>query len=170
MTREEWLNSHYPEAGPVRWVAFGLEIIAASGIFILMMLTCVDVFGRYLFNNSIDGAVEITQIGLAIIIFAEMPVITWRGGHIFVDLLDNFLGETMVRLLSMFAALVISTAFYTVAVRIWELAERQLSRGIVTEFLEVPTGYLIQYIAIMSWFTAAGMITYGMYRIIAKKR
>lgn len=170
MTRQEWLDSHYPEAGPVRWVAFLLEIIAAGGLFLLMLLTCADVGGRYLFNNAVDGAVEMTQIGLAIIVFAEMPVVTWRGSHIFVDLLDQILGEKLVRILSVFAALTISTSFYFVAVRIWELAERQLRRGVTTEYLELPAGYLVQYIAIMSWFTAAGMLSYGLYKILTDKR
>ncbi len=135
-----------------------------------MVLTCVDVGGRYLFSNAVDGAVEITQIGLAIIIFAEMPVVTWRGGHVLVDLLDSILGAAMVKVLSLFAALMISTSLYVVAIRIWELAERKLRRGEVTEFLELPVAYIIQYIAIMSWFTALGMITYGIYRIIKDKK
>lgn len=166
MTRAEWLDQHYPEPGLLRWVAFGLELVAAAGLFFLMLLTVADVGGRYLFNNGVDGAFEITQLGLAIIIFAEMPVVTWRGGHILVDLLDNFLGPKLVRLLSMFAALAVSTSFYVVGVRIWQLGARKLRRGEVTEYLELPVGYLIEYIAIMSWFTALGMITYGMYRII----
>ena len=170
MTRAEWFDSHYPEKGPIRWVAFSLEVIAASGLFFLMVLTCVDVGGRYLFSNAVDGAVEITQIGLAIIIFAEMPVVTWRSGHVLVDLLDSILGAAMVKVLSLFAALMISTSLYVVAIRIWELAERKLRRGEVTEFLELPVAYIIQYIAIMSWFTALGMITYGIYRIIKDKK
>jgi len=169
VTRAEWLDQHYPEPGALRWVAFGLEIIAASGLFLLMLLTVVDVGGRYLFNDAVDGAVEITQIGLAIIVFAEMPVVTWRGGHILVDLLDHIMGPKLVRLFSMFAAFAISTSFYVVGVRIWQLGERKLRRGEVTEYLEIPVGYLIEYIAIMSWFTALGMITYGMYRIIKSK-
>jgi len=148
VTRAEWLDQHYPEPGALRWVAFGLEIIAASGLFLLMLLTVVDVGGRYLFNDAVDGAVEITQIGLAIIVFAEMPVVTWRGGHILVDLLDHIMGPKLVRLFSMFAAFAISTSFYVVGVRIWQLGERKLRRGEVTEYLELPVGYLIEYIAI----------------------
>ena len=170
MAFASWFKSHYSEPGPIGWVAFILEVIAASGLFFLMLLTCVDVGGRYLFNNSVDGAVEITQIGLAIVVFAEMPVVTWRGGHILVDLLDSFVSLTVIKVLSLFSALIIASSFYVVAVRIWQLGERQLRRGVVTEFLQLPSGYLVEYIAIMSWFTAAGMLTYGMYRIITMKK
>lgn len=166
---ESWFKTHYPEPGVIRWIAFLLELVAASGLFFLMLLTCVDVGGRYLFNNSVDGAVEITQITLAIVVFAEMPVVTWRGAHILVDLLDSYVNQTVIKVLSLFSALIISTSFYVVAVRIWQLGERQLRRGVVTEYLELPAGYLVEYIAIMSWFTAAGMVTYGIYRIISTK-
>jgi len=169
LSRAEWLDQHYPEPGLFRWIAFGFEVIAACGLFFLMMLTVADVFGRYLFNNGVDGAFEITQLGLAIIIFAEMPVVTWRGGHILVDLLDSTLGHKIVRILAMFSALAISTSFYVIGVRIWQLGERKLRRGEVTEYLELPVGYLIEYIAVMSWFTALGMITYGIYRIYKEK-
>ena len=170
MTFANWFKLHYPEPGPLGWVAFILESIAVSGLFFLMLLTCFDVGGRYLFNDAVDGAVEITQIGLAIVVFAEMPVLTWRGGHILVDLLDSFVSQTVIRVLSLVSALIIASSFYVVAIRIWQLGERQLRRGVVTEFLGLPSGYLVEYIAIMSWFTAAGMLTYGIYRIITTNK
>ncbi|GAA0691373.1 hypothetical protein GCM10009104_17820 [Marinobacterium maritimum] len=161
-----WLKTHYDEKGPVRWLAFFLEVVSASVLFFLMALTCVDVLGRYLFNSPLHGGTEMTEIGLAVMVFAAMPVITWRGGHIVVDLLDRFLGSKIVKVLSLFAALVMSSSLYFLALRIFELGERSIRRGVVTEFLAMPTGYIVQYIAIMSWATAFGMITYGVYRIL----
>ncbi|WP_432695047.1 TRAP transporter small permease [Marinobacterium sp. YM272] len=164
-----WVNAHYDERGPVRWLAFALEVVAAAVLFFLMALTCVDVAGRYLFSNSVDGATELTEIGLAIMIFAEMPVVTWRGGHIVVDILDRVLGSKLVKALGLLAALVISTSMYFLGVRIFELAERSLRRGVETEYLGIPTGYIVEYIAVMSWFTAFGMISYGIYRILTSQ-
>jgi TRAP-type C4-dicarboxylate transport system permease small subunit len=166
MSFSAWIHEHYDETGPVKWLAFALEVVAATVLFLLMALTCVDVVGRYLFSNSLDGATELTEIGLAIMLFAEMPVVTWRGGHVVVDLLDPILGSRLVKVLGLVAALVISTSMYFLGVRIFELAERSISRGVVTEYLGIPTGYIVEYIAVMSWFTAVGMITYGIYRIL----
>ncbi|KEA63639.1 TRAP dicarboxylate transporter, DctQ subunit, unknown substrate 3 [Marinobacterium lacunae] len=166
MSLSAWVHAHYDESGPVRWLAFALEVVAASVLFLLMLLTCVDVAGRYLFGNSLDGATELTEVGLAIMLFAEMPVVTWRGGHVVVDILDKVLGSALVKALGLLAALVISTSMYVLGVRIFELAERAMRRGVVTEYLGMPTGYIIEYIAVMSWFTAVGMITYGVYRIL----
>lgn len=168
-TFTDWVQAHYDETGPAVWLALVLESIAALTLFGLMALTCVDVFGRYLFNNSLNGATELTEVGLAIMVFAEMPVVTWRGGHVVVDILDNVLSHVAIKVLGLFSALLISTALYFLGVRIFELAERSLRRGVVTEYLGMPTGYIVQYIALMSWATAALMITYGVYRILTKK-
>ena len=100
MTFSAWIAAHYEEKGPVAWLAFFLELIAAVTLFLLMLLTCADVFGRYFLDNAVDGTTELTEMGIAILVFAEMPVITWRGGHVVVDILDmdsiTFMGEIEV--------------------------------------------------------------------------
>ncbi|GAB0152652.1 MULTISPECIES: TRAP transporter small permease [Marinobacterium] len=166
MSVSAWIKEHYDEKGPALWLAFFLEAVASLVLFILMALTCVDVIGRYLFNSPLHGGTELTEIGLAVMVFAAMPVVTWRGGHIVVDLLDRFLGSVIVKVLALFAALVMSSSLYFLAWRIFELGERSIGRGVVTEFLGMPSGYVVMYIAVMSWATAFGMITYGVYRIL----
>ena len=93
MSFSAWLSTHYEEKGLVKWLAFFLEVVAAVTLLILMLLTCTDVLGRYLFDNSLDAASELTEICIAILVFAEMPIITWRGGHVVVDILDRFIGK-----------------------------------------------------------------------------
>lgn len=166
MALHAWLTTHYEERGPVIWLAFFLEMIAALTLFFLMVLTCVDVVGRYFFGDSVNGATELTEIGIAILVFAEMPIITWRGGHVVVDVLDRIFGSIIIKVLGILSAFLISTSLYFLAIRIFELAERSLRREEVTEYLQIPVGYSVEYIAVMSWVTALAMITYGIYRII----
>ncbi|GAA0238954.1 TRAP transporter small permease [Marinomonas primoryensis] len=164
-----WIDKHYPEPNIYRWIGLVLEGISAAVLLLLVLLTCFDVIGRYFFNNSIDGAVEITQLGLAVMVFAQMPVMTWRGGHVVVDLLDSVLGKRVIKVLGIFSVFIISTSFYFLAIRIYQLAERSLRRGEVTEYLGLPAGYIAEYIAFMSWLTAACMLTYGAYRVLTNK-
>jgi TRAP-type C4-dicarboxylate transport system permease small subunit len=131
-----------------------------------MLTTCLDVAGRYLFNSSLPGATEPTRLGLALMVFAAMLVVTYRGGHIVVDLLDQVLGPMVLKILGLISALLISSSMYFLGVRIFELGERSIRRGVVTEFLGLPSGYITEYIAIMSWLTAAAMITLGVYRVL----
>lgn len=160
MSFKQWLNEHYEERGPMRWLAFFLELISSCVLFALMMLTCIDVLGRYLFNSPVRGGTELTEFALAIIVFSVLPVVTWRGGQIVVDLIDVWLSPFILKVLAWVAAVLMSGSLYFLAWRIFELGERNLRRGVVTEFLSMPTGYLIIYIAIFSWLTAAGLLAY----------
>lgn len=166
MALSQFIAEHYPDKGPAKWLAFGLECVTATALMVLMLLTCADVAGRYFFSNSIDGAVEITEVLLAIMVFAQLPMVTWRGGHVVVDLLDHFYGILWVKILTLVSTLLISASFYFVAERMIYLASRSLRRGVVTEYLEFPVGYIVQFIAVMSYVCAATMITYGVYRAI----
>ena len=168
MLKKSWIKLNYHEPNIFCWIGLILELISAAALFFLMLLTCTDVMGRYLFNNAIDGAVEMTQIGLAILVFAQMPLITWRGNHVVVDLLDNLLGNRIVRILSFISVLIISASFYYLGTRIFYLANRSIRRGELTEYLGIPAGYITQYIAIMSWVTAACMLTFGSYLVLTK--
>ncbi|MFL0808187.1 MAG: TRAP transporter small permease [Oceanobacter sp.] len=165
MSLANWLADHYEEKGPVAWLAFFLEAFAALILMALMFLTCADVLGRYLFDNAVDGSVELTELAIALIVFAEMPVITWRGTHVIVDILDKWLGKTLVFILSVVSSLLISASLYFLAARMMKQAERSIRRNVVTEYLEMPVGYIVEYIAVMSYATAALMITYGLYRL-----
>jgi TRAP-type C4-dicarboxylate transport system permease small subunit len=165
----QWVAEHYEEKGSVKWLAFFLESVTALTLFGLMVMTCADVMGRYFFDNALDGAVELTEIALAIIVFAEMPIITWRGGHVIVDILDPYINNRLIKILAMLSALIIAGSFYVLAMRMMYLAERSLRRQVVTEYLALPVGYIIQYIAIMSFVCAGMMMTYGIYRIVKNK-
>lgn len=166
----QWVNEHYEEKGPVVWLAFFLEALVAITLMALMLLTCADVFGRYFLNNAINGAVEMTEIGLALIVFAEMPIVTWRGGHVLVDILDRWMSSLLIKVLGLISAWLMSGALYFLAERMMYLANRSMRREVVTEYLEIPVGYIIQYIAVMSYLTAAMMISYGIYRIMTESR
>jgi len=166
MSFSAWLSTHYEEKGLVKWIAFFLEVIAAITLLILMLLTCTDVLGRYLFDNSLDAASELTEICIAVLVFAEMPIITWRGGHVVVDILDRFIGDKIIKVLGLLSIFVMSSSLYYVAHRIFYIGERSIRRGEESEYLAIPMGHVVQYIAIMSWITAGSVITYGIYILL----
>lgn len=162
-----WLHEHYKEKGPVRWLAFALEALAALTLALLMLLTCADVVGRYFFSNAVDGAVEMTEIAIAIIVFAEIPVITWRATHVVVDIMDGFFGPVWVRAMEALSVLLISVALYFLGQQVFAQAARSIRRHEVTEHLQMPLGYVVQYIGLMCWVAAAGTLGWGLYRLFA---
>lgn len=60
--------------------------VSAALILLLIGVTCVDVIGRYVFNRPFGGAYELTQMLLAALVFAALPLTTADGGHVEVDL------------------------------------------------------------------------------------
>ncbi|MDY7117905.1 TRAP transporter small permease, partial [Halomonas sp. SSL-5] len=118
-------------------------------LFGMMLLTTVDVGGRYFFNAPILGTVELTQLMLAALVFLSLPVVCWRQEHVSVDLLDAVFPARLVWLREVIVNLLVTAALWMMAQRVWALAERSFSWGDVTEFLRIPYGYLIGLISIM---------------------
>ncbi|RKL67074.1 TRAP transporter permease DctQ [Salipaludibacillus neizhouensis] len=56
-------------------------------LFFMMSLTVVDVVGRYFFNNPITGAVELTSLSMAIIIFFSLGMTQIKEDHISINFL-----------------------------------------------------------------------------------
>lgn len=59
-----------------------LGVGAALLLFSLILVTCVDVIGRYFFSAPLRGAFEITELLLAALVFTALPLTTERREHI----------------------------------------------------------------------------------------
>lgn len=134
-----------------------LGVGAALLLFCLVLVTCVDVVGRYFFSAPLKGAFEITEILLAALVFAALPLTTERKEHIEVDLLNVVLNDTTKRYLSAFAGLFSAALLTTLA---WRLATHALSAaedGATTNALGIPLapfGYLAAFCCLVSGFIA----------------
>lgn len=64
--------------------------LAATFLLVLMLITLVDVVGRYGFNSPVNGSFEITELLLAAIIFSALPLVVAKDQNITVDLIDAF--------------------------------------------------------------------------------
>ena len=53
--------------------------------------TFFDVVGRYLLNKPIRGAFEITELGLLVLIFAGLPLVSHADEHVTMDFIDRIL-------------------------------------------------------------------------------
>lgn len=135
-----------------------------------MLVTCVDVFGRYLFNNPLTGSTELTEIAVGIVIFSVFPIVSWRNDHVVVDILDHFFSPKVHMIRTIVINLLISVALVFLANRIYLLGQRSLGYGEVTEFLAIPLGWMMIFIAVMCWVTALAVITLGVHRAIAEYR
>lgn len=156
--------NHITEKGPVKWLAFSLNVLASVTLFTLMLITCVDVVGRYVFNRPLTGSTELTEMAVGIVVFAVFPLISWRRENVVVDILDGFVPPLLDAIRTVIINIASAIALYFLGQRIMVLGNRSLSYGEVSEYLSIPTGWMINFISVMCWLTAFMLITIGIYR------
>ncbi len=118
-----------------RWL-----LMAAAGILLvaMMMLTVVDVIGRYLFSAPVAGAFEATEIMLALSIFAGLPIVTARGEHVSVRLLVERLPAPVQKALDVFADLLVAVLLAGSAWLLYERGASLARYGDSTVLLHIP--------------------------------
>jgi TRAP-type C4-dicarboxylate transport system permease small subunit len=69
--------------------------VAATALVVLMMVTVLDVFMRYLFNRPIRASLESVEVMLLVFVFNGMAAAFFGRRNIVIDLLDGVLGPRM---------------------------------------------------------------------------
>jgi TRAP-type C4-dicarboxylate transport system permease small subunit len=69
--------------------------IAASALVVLMMVTVLDVFMRYIFNRPIRASLDSVEVMLLVFVFNGMPAAFFGRRHVVIDLLDNAFGPRL---------------------------------------------------------------------------
>ena len=60
------------------WVSRFISSLAAIVLFFIVLVTCVDVIGRYFFNSPLYAGSELVQVSMAGVIFLSLPVMFFR--------------------------------------------------------------------------------------------
>ena len=63
--------------------------LASVALVIMMLVTLVDVFMRYAFNNPIRGAYELVEAMMVVFVFNGMSTAFLQRRNIVIDLVDN---------------------------------------------------------------------------------
>ena len=139
-------------------LARAILIIGALLLAIMLALTVVDVFGRYILNSPVNGKTELTRFLMAGLIACALPVITARSEHITVDLFDHFFSPRLAALRDVIVDAV--CALFLLIMCDWLLfrSERLMKHGNVSDFLEVPLYPVAYFITAMFFATALALI------------
>jgi TRAP-type C4-dicarboxylate transport system permease small subunit len=141
-----------------RIVVPALGYFAALVLFALMALTCADVVGRYFLGMPVYGAFELTEMLLASLIFAGLPLVTVRDDHITVDLLDAVVPAWFFRIQHVVACLIGFTATSYLAWRLWLRAIGMDRAGETTAQLKFKLAYLTYGMSILMALAALAML------------
>lgn len=138
-------------------------IAAGTALFALMVLTFADVMLRSIFNAPIQAGADLTRLLMAVVVFSVLPILSFRGGHISVDLLDGLFERlNLARWRDALISIACGAMLVLPAERIWVLAERSRSFGDVMEYLGMQVHYLVWFIAILTGLTAIALFIRGL--------
>ncbi|MEM7525852.1 MAG: TRAP transporter small permease [Pseudomonadota bacterium] len=141
-------------------------ICAATALFALMAMTFADVVLRSAFGAPIEAATELTRILMAVIVFSVLPVVSARGEHISVDLLDPYFPPWAARVRDGVMSLVCAAMLWLPIERIVVLAERARDYGDVTDTLNIPQFLVAWMIAGLTAITMIALFGRGLYILI----
>jgi TRAP-type C4-dicarboxylate transport system permease small subunit len=116
--------------------------LAGVALFAMMTLTFLDVVGRKLFNHSIVGSVELTEIMMLALIYAGMPLASLAGEHVIFDLLDAVLPQRVKRWQSISSNLICTGLLGVAAWFVFNRAMRTQAMGDTTAQLIIAVAPL----------------------------
>lgn len=129
-----------------RAIARFFLLVAGASLVAMSILTVADVAGRS-FGSPLPGATELTEILMVAVIFCAMPVVTRRGDHIVIDILDFIVPPTIRFVEDIVVNLAGAVAMAVVSWRVWLLAERAAKGGDFTPYMQIPMAPIIQFIS-----------------------
>ncbi|MBP2076048.1 TRAP transporter small permease [Oceanobacillus polygoni] len=116
----------------------GLLYVAQVVLIIMVFLVTADVLGRWLFSQPITGAVELTELGLSMVIFLSIAYTHLKEEHISIDFLVERLPEKVQWIVEALINLIIMVLMVLMALSLFWYAERLFTSGTVTGDLGLP--------------------------------
>ncbi|HEX2650216.1 MAG TPA: TRAP transporter small permease [Burkholderiales bacterium] len=130
-----------------------LGVAASALLFGMMVLTFLDVVGRYLLNRPIRGAFEITELALLVLIFAGLPLVSHADEHVTMDFIDRMLPARAARAWVRVMHALCAAIMFFLAWQVWIKAGRISGYGDTTDVLGIVIGPFVYFMAAMIGLT-----------------
>ena len=131
-----------------------LGIAASVILFLMMLLTFVDVVARYLFNFPLRGGFEVTELMLLVLIFAGLPLVSHADEHVTMDFIDRVLPEGGRRFVVRAVHALCAAVMFFLTWQVWIKAGKIAGYGDTTDVLKITVGPFIYFMAAMILLTA----------------
>ena len=131
-----------------------LGIAASAILFLMMLLTFVDVVARYLFNFPLRGGFEITELMLLVLIFAGLPLVSHSDEHVTMDFIDRIVPDGARLLVVRVVHGVCAAVMFFLTWQVWIKAGKIAGYGDTTDVLKITVGPFVYFMAAMILLTA----------------
>jgi TRAP-type transport system small permease protein len=123
-----------------KWIYAGSKImdsVACSALMAMMLLTCVDVFMRYIFNNPIIGVYDIVSLLAVITISFALPYSMLSKAHVAVTLFVAHLSQKIQLVFEVFTHVLGIVFFLVLSWQSFILSEHLKTANEVTPTLQI---------------------------------
>jgi TRAP-type C4-dicarboxylate transport system permease small subunit len=138
-------------------------LIAGISLMAIMSLTFIDVLGRKLFDHSLPGSLELTELLMVAVIFGALPLVSEKGEHIVFDSLDG-LWPTWLRGIHLRVIhLACAAALIGLGWLMWQTGYDFQAAGEHTAQLSIPKAPFIFAMGLLCGFTGFIHLYYAIY-------
>lgn len=128
----------------------GLATLCAIPCALMVVLTFIDVVGRYVLSAPLRGSLELIEFCMALVIFTALPLVTRSGGHVTVGIFEGRGSPLARRLLSLVCDGLGALALGIMCWRLWVHADAARETGARTMVLGLPEAYLGYSMALLA--------------------
>ena len=153
--------SAVPRRGLAAWLArieLALGCAAALLLTSMVLLTTVDVIGRYFLDRPLVGAFELTELAMGAMVFSSLPLVTLARQQVTVDLFAGVVPPAWRRVQTVLIDVTAALCLSVIAWRLWQKAIYMAEAGETTATVLVPIYPLVYYMAAMAAVTVALML------------
>ena len=146
-------------------VSRSISVLAGLVLLWIVVITCIDVIGRYFFNSPLYAGAEIIKVSMAGVIFFSLPYMFFKNEHIIVDLFPIFKRGYLGLILGLVFLGIGGYALWVIGDKTFSLAMRSLEDGDTYEYIIAPSFlarpnseflpkvYIDTFIAVSIYFT-----------------
>ena len=134
-----------------------LEYLAALALTALILVTVLDVFGRYVLNSPLPGAFEYVRALMAFVTFAALPLVSSRNEHLRAGILDHMISSRMNALREPVVQMVSTVVLSGIAWRLWAESRAKWVSKDVLSGIDLPLWIPIVFMMVMC--TVAVLVT-----------
>jgi TRAP-type C4-dicarboxylate transport system permease small subunit len=134
------------------------NMIASAALVLMMVLSCADIFMRYLFNRPITGTYDIVGLSGAVLAAFAMPYTMLKKGHVAVELLVQSLSRGKQMVIETFSHLLGISLFLVLVWQAIVLSRDMKAAGEVTPTLLLPFYPIVYCMALCFFFLSLAIL------------
>jgi TRAP-type C4-dicarboxylate transport system permease small subunit len=144
------------------------NMIASAALVLMMVLSCADIFMRYLFSRPITGTYDVVGLSGAVLVSFALPYTMLKKGHVAVELLVQSLSKGKRLVIETFSHLLGISLFLVLVWQAILLSRDMKAAGEVTPTVHLPF-YPIVYCMALCFFILSLAIVINLLHVWTKR-